>query len=229
MISLSRNDSAQTILNDVLKIYGLVGSLLFNGFSVFGGLLVSVILWIVISPTGRWHGNVLLEQPSQYRAPSTGCADLVFLSLLLWQNPQLFLSYIWLMFSTCCFLLIRVFSQKKTSVTGQQLALWLLTDLLFSLFWGAYITPFWWVPLFQNSAVVPKVAQCVVPMQIRYISYISSTISGLDHWTWPPRTNHSHSFFTPVRNARNQNTSKKLAHCSTQNTINSKQPSQNSQ
>ena len=118
-----------------------------------------------------------------------------------------------------------LFTNTK-SVTGQ---LWLLTDLLFSLFWGACITPFWWVPLFQNSAVVPKVAQCVVPMQIQYISYISSTISGLDHCTWPPRTNHSHSFFTPVRNARNQNTSKKLAHFSTQNTINSKHPSQNSQ
>ena len=77
---------------------------------------------------------------------------------------------------------------KKTSVTGQQpLALWLLTDLLFSPFWGAYITAFWWVLLFQNSAVVPKVAQCVVPMQIRYISYISSTISGLDHCTWSPQ------------------------------------------
>ena len=79
MISLSRNDSGQTILNDVLKIYGLVGSLLFNGFSVFDGLLVSVILWIAISPTGRWHCNVLLEQPSQYRAPSKGCADNVSL------------------------------------------------------------------------------------------------------------------------------------------------------
>ena len=79
VISLSRNDSAQTILNDVLKIYGLAGSLLFNGFSVFDGLLVSVILWTVISPTGRWHGNVLLEQPSQHRAPSKGCADNAFL------------------------------------------------------------------------------------------------------------------------------------------------------
>ena len=37
------------------------------------------------------------------------------------------------------------------------------------------------------------------------------------------------SFFTPVQNARNQNTSKKLAHCYTQNTINSNHPSQNSQ
>ena len=27
----------------------------------------------------RWHGNVLLEQPSQYLAPSKGSADLVFL------------------------------------------------------------------------------------------------------------------------------------------------------
>ena len=124
----------------------------------------------------RWHGNVLLEQPTQYFAPSKGCADLVFLWLLLWHNLQVFLSYIWLS---------SLFTHKKTSVSGQQLALWLLTDLLFSLFfWGAYITPFWWVLLFQNSAVVPKVAQCVVPMQIRYISYISSTISGLDPCTW---------------------------------------------
>ena len=64
--------------------------------------------------------------------------------------------------------MIRVFSQKKTSVTGQQLALWLLTGLLFSLFLEAYITPFWWVLLFQNSAVIHKVAQCVIPMQIQY-------------------------------------------------------------
>ena len=49
VISLSLNVSAHNILNDVLKIYGLVGSLLFNGFSVFGGFLVSVILSSVIS------------------------------------------------------------------------------------------------------------------------------------------------------------------------------------
>ena len=52
VISLSLNDSAHNILNDVLKIYGLVKSLLFNGFSVFGGFLVSVILSSVTSPTG---------------------------------------------------------------------------------------------------------------------------------------------------------------------------------
>ena len=63
-----------------------------------------------------------------------------------------------------------LFTHKKTSVTGQQLALWLLTDLLFSLFGGSYITPFRWVLLFQNnSAVIHKVAQCVIPMQIRHI------------------------------------------------------------
>ena len=49
VISLSLNDSARNIL----KIYGLVGSLFFNGFSVFGGFLVSVILLSVISRTGR--------------------------------------------------------------------------------------------------------------------------------------------------------------------------------
>ena len=61
------------------------------------------------------------------------------------------------------------FHTEKTSLTGQQLALWLLMDMLFSLFWGAYITPFWWVLSFQNSAVIHKVAQHVIYMQIRYI------------------------------------------------------------
>ena len=51
VISLSLNISAHNILNDVLKIYGPVGSLLFNGFSVFDDFLVSVILSSVISPT----------------------------------------------------------------------------------------------------------------------------------------------------------------------------------
>ena len=52
IISLSLNDSALNILNDVLKIYDLVRSLLFNGFSVSDGFLVSIILSSVISPTG---------------------------------------------------------------------------------------------------------------------------------------------------------------------------------
>ena len=62
VISLSPNDSAHSILNDVLKIYGLVGSLLFNGFSVFDGFLESVILSSVISPTG---GMVMCFSSSQ--------------------------------------------------------------------------------------------------------------------------------------------------------------------
>ena len=36
--------------------------------------------------------------------------------------------------------------------------------------------------------------------------------------TMLPQKNHSHSFFTPGRNARHQNTSKKLVHSSTHNT-----------
>ena len=52
VIALSLNDSAHNILNDVLKIHGLVGILLFNGFGVSDGFLVSVILSSVISPTG---------------------------------------------------------------------------------------------------------------------------------------------------------------------------------
>ena len=52
------------------------------------------VLWHEETVCPVWHGNVLFEQPSQYLAPSKGCADLVFFWLLLWQNPQLFLPYV---------------------------------------------------------------------------------------------------------------------------------------
>ena len=166
VISLSLNDSAHNILNDILKIYGLVGSLLFNGFSVFDGFLVSVILSSVVSPTG---GMVTCFSSSQ-------------VSILHLQKDVLIL------FSFGCFF-DRVLScfchtfdcfqhvvslwfksfHKKDLCHLATASIVLLTDLLFSLFWGAYITPFWWVLLFQNSAVIHKVAQCVIPMQIRYI------------------------------------------------------------
>ena len=131
---------------------------------------------------------------------------------------------------------IQVFSQKKTSVIGQQLALWLLTDLLFSLFGRSYITPFWWLLLFQNnSAVVHKVAQCVIPMQIRYILiyFIHHIRTGPLHmfklfssWICMPCQPHK---VTSHKSQSQFLTSKRLAHCSTQNTINIKHPSQNSQ
>ena len=93
---------------------------------------------------------------------------------------------------------IRVFSRKKkTSVIGQQLALWLLTDLLLSLFGGSYITPFRWVLLFQNnSAVIHKVTQCVIPMQIRYILiyFIHHIRTGPLHMFNLFSKNHNHSF-----------------------------------
>ena len=143
--------------------------------------LCMVALWLFNKDEVCWH--ILLTSitylPLQRRCVE--CSSFIIFP----QNPQLFLSYIWLMFSTCCFLVIRVFSH--TRIICHWATLWLLTDLLFSPFWGAYITSFWWVLLFQNSAVVPKVAQCVVPMQIQYISYISSTISGLDHCTRSPQ------------------------------------------
>ena len=60
VISLSLNDSAHNILNDVLKLYGLVGSLLFNGFSVFDGF-PGVCHPLECNLSDRWHGNVLLE------------------------------------------------------------------------------------------------------------------------------------------------------------------------
>ena len=134
---------------------------------------------------------------------------------------------IWLMFSTCCFLAIPVFSKKKTSVTGQQqLALWLLTDLLFSLFWGVYVTPFWRVLLFQNSAVIPKWHNVRFPSRFGLYSYFIRHIrTGPLHMVTSGQfTVSSHQF----EMQRNQNGSKNLAHCSTQNTINSKHPSHQS-
>ena len=82
VISLSLNDSAHNILNNALKIYGLVGSLLFSGFNVFDGFPVSVILSSVISPTG---GVVMCFSISQVSILhlQKGCTDLVFFWLLL--------------------------------------------------------------------------------------------------------------------------------------------------
>ena len=110
---------------------------------------------------------MLLEQPSQYLSPSKGCDELVTASLT--ESSAVFVIHLTKNFNVLFLCYSSLFTQKKTSVTGQQLAFWLLRDLLFSLFWGGYITPFWWVLLFQYSAVVPKIAQCVVPMQILYI------------------------------------------------------------
>ena len=131
VISLSLNDSAHKILNDVLKIYGLVGSLLFNGFSVFGGFLVSVILSSIISLTG---GMVMCFSSSQVSILHLEKDVLVLFSC------DCFFAKI---LSCFCHTLTNVFIMfpcdsslftEKLSVTGQQLALWLLTDLLFSLF-----------------------------------------------------------------------------------------------
>ena len=56
-IRSSLNDTAFNILNDILKICGLVGSLLFNGFSVFDGFLVSVILSSVVFLTDGFSSS----------------------------------------------------------------------------------------------------------------------------------------------------------------------------
>ena len=79
VISLSLNDSAHNILNDVLKIYGLVRSLLFNDFSVFDGFLMSVILSNVIRPTGGMVTCFSSSQVSILHLQKDTCADLVFL------------------------------------------------------------------------------------------------------------------------------------------------------
>ena len=118
---------------------------------------------------------------------------------------------------------------KKTPITGQQLALWLLTDLLFSLFLEAYITPFWQVLLCRNSAVIHKVAQCVIPMQIPYILiyFIHHIKTGPLHMVTSGQitvTISSHQF-----EMQGTKTQAKSWLSVLHNTISSKHPSQNSQ
>ena len=137
------------------------------------------------------------------------------------------------MFSPCCFLVFKSFHKQDICHWA---TVWLLTDLLFSLFGGSYITPFRWVLLFQNnSAVIHKIAQCVIPIQIRYIFiyFIHHIRNGPLHmfklfssWICMPCQPHK---VTSHKSQSQFLTSKKLARCSTQNTINGKHPSQNSQ
>ena len=149
VISLSLNDSAHNILNDVLKSWNcLVGSLLFNSFSVFGGFLVSLILSSVISPTG---GMVMCFSSSQVSILHLQKDVLILFScncffdrILSCFCHTLILTYVFNMLFPCDSSL----STKKTSVTGQQLALWLLADLLFlrslhhSLLTGSFVSKF---------------------------------------------------------------------------------------
>ena len=132
VISLSLNDSTHNILNDVLKIYGLVGSLLFNGFSVFGGFLVAVILSSVISPTG---GKVTCFSNSQvsilHLQKDVLSCFLVTASLT--ESSAVFVIHLTNVFNMLFPCDSSLFT-KKTSVTGQQLALWLLTDFFCSRF-----------------------------------------------------------------------------------------------
>ena len=82
VVRSSLNDAVFNILNNILKICGLVGSLIFNGFSVFDGFLVSVILSSVISPTG---GTVMCFSSSQVSILYLQKDVLIlFLLLLLW-------------------------------------------------------------------------------------------------------------------------------------------------
>ena len=131
-------------------------------------------------------------------------------SCFLWQNPQLFLPYIWLMVSTCCFLVFKSF-HKKDICHWATASIVVADGFAVLAFWRIffYITPFRWFLLFQNnSAVIHKVAQCVIPMQIRYILlyFIHHIRTGPLHMfklfsSWicmpcqPHRvTSHNHSF-----------------------------------
>ena len=79
---------------------------------------------------------------------------------------------------------IRVFSHKKDICHWATASIVVADGFAVLAFWGSYIIPFWWVLLFQsNSAVIHKVAQCVIPMQIRHILiyFIHHIRSGLLH------------------------------------------------
>ena len=72
------------------------------------------------------------------------------------------------MFSTCCFLVFKTFHKQgichwatASIVVGDGFA-------VLSLFGGSYITPFRRVLCFK-IILQSKVAQCMIPMQIRYI------------------------------------------------------------
>ena len=104
------------------------------------------------------------------------------------------------MFSTCCFLVFKSFHK-------QDICHWATASIVVAD--GFAVLAFWRI---LHSAIIHKVAQCVIPMQIRYILiyfihhirtgplhmfklfslfldlYTSSTAQG--HF----RTNHSHSF-----------------------------------
>ena len=87
----------------------------------------------------------------------------------------------------------------------------------------------------NNSAVIHKVAQCMIPMQIRYILiyFIHHIRTGPLHmfklfssWICIPHQPHK---VTSGQITVTVSYEQKLVHCSTQNTISNKHPSQNSQ
>ena len=163
---------------------------------VSDGFLVSVILSSVISPTG---GMVMCFSSSQVSILHLQKDLLIVFSCDRFFDRILscFLSYILLMFSTC-FLVIRVFSQKD-------ICHWATASIVVAggfavlLFWGAYIAPFWWVLSFFLSKFCSRSWSSTVcdshADSVYYISYISSTISGLDHCTWSPQDKSQSQFF----------------------------------
>ena len=135
------------------------------------------------------------------------------------------------MFSTCCFLVFKSFHKKD-------ICHWATASIVFAD--GFAVLAFWRILhhslpmgcLFQNnSAVIHKVAQCVIPMQNRYIViyFIHHIRTGPLHmfklfssWICMPCQPHK---VTSHKSQSQFLTSKKLARCSAQNTINSKHPS----
>ena len=72
------------------------------------------------------------------------------------------------MFSTCCFVVLKSF--HKQDICNWATASTMVADgfAVFA-FWRILHHSFRCVLLFQNNSAIHKVAQCVVPMQIRYI------------------------------------------------------------
>ena len=112
---------------------------------------------------------------------------------------------------------------NKTSVTGQQLALWLLTDLLLSRFLEDLTSlpsdGFLCYKIILQSFI--KQHNVWFPCRFGIYSYISSTISGLDYCTCLSYLVLGFVYLiNRTRSLRDKSqsqflTSKKLAHCST--------------
>ena len=183
-------------------------SLLFNGFSVFDDFLTSVIPSSVFSPTG---GMVMSFSSAVFDTHLTNVFNMLFSCIQVFSKTRhLSLGNSW--HCGCWRICCSRFLEDRTSLPSDG---------------------FFCFKIILQSFI--KQHNVWFPCRFGIYSYISSTISGLDHCTYLSYL--ALGFVQLINRTRSLQdksqsqclTSKKLAHCYTQNTINSKHPSQNSQ